>query len=202
MSFGFDNTTTEGKFEKKYVTIDKIEDFVQKGKISKLEIPEDQRWLHVEFTSESGGTTNKNFFFPQDTGDKEKYDKSVKFFLANMANIGRRYKGTNYAVSGNTLLEVAQKVIRDITPLLNKPVYCLLELNEGKDGKIYTNVGSFSPFSDNGTDLFVTQKQKDMFAKKGSYKPDTDVKPASNDDFANASFNMPDAPVIEGDMPF
>ena len=185
--FSVDATTSEGKST--IINVRSEADFIQKGKITKLEIVEDKGWMAVEFTNDKGLTSNKNFFFPKDNGDAEKYAKAVKFFMGNIANIGRRYKGTDYKVSGIDALDVAKKMVKDVTSLLNKEVFCLMELNEGKDGKIYTNVGSFSPLSDTGKDLFITDKQRKLLEKKLNWKgddakPDVDTQaPATTADF-------------------
>jgi len=87
-------------------------------------------------------------------------------------------------------------MIKDVTPILNgKEVYCLMELNEGKDGKIYTNVGAFGPFSETGKDIFVSQKQKEMLVRKLNYK-NSDVKPDAD---KPVEFKTTDA---ASDLPF
>ena len=192
--FAIDGRTSEGKST--VINVRTEEDFIQKGKITKLEIPEDERWLHVEFTNDKGLTANKNFFFPKDNGDAEKYKTSVRIFMGNIANIGRKYKGGDYSVTGNSAVEVARKMIKDVAPMLNgKEVYCLMELNEGKDGKIYTNVGAFGPFSETGKDIFVSQKQKEMLVRKLNYK-NSDVKPDAD---KPVEFKTTDA---ASDLPF
>ena len=183
--FSFDEKTSEGKSTN--INVRSLEDFIHKGKVTKIEIPDDERWVHVEFTNEIGQTANKNFFFPKDNGDAEKYAKSVKFFMQNMANIGRRYMGTEYKVSGTSCVDVARKVLKDVATRLNsKEVFCLMELNKSKtDDKIYTNIGSFSPLSDTGKDLFITEKQKQLLAEKLAFKPitpDSDVTPGNTPD--------------------
>ena len=62
--FSVDATTSEGKST--IINVRSEADFIQKGKITKLEIVEDKGWMAVEFTNDRGLTSNKNFFFPKD----------------------------------------------------------------------------------------------------------------------------------------
>ena len=174
--FAIDGRTSEGKST--VINVRTEEDFIQKGKITKLEVVEDKNWMSVEFTNDKGMTSSKNFFFPTDRGNAEQYAKDVKTFMGNIANIGRRFKGSSYAVTGTSAVDVAKKMVKDIAPLLNsKEFYCLMELNRSKkDDKIYTNVGSYSPFSDTGKDLYISAKQKALLVEKLNYK-NSDVKP-------------------------
>lgn len=67
-----------------------------------------------------------------------------------------------------------QRRLFAITPKLNNvTLFCAMELNKGDKG-IFTNVGSFSPFSLTGEDITIMSKQKDLLKEKLAYKPDAD----------------------------
>jgi hypothetical protein len=181
--FVIDETTQEGGA--KYITVNKVEDFIQPNlKVTKLEIPEGANYIDIEAANSGGLVVGKRLYFPkakEDYSDEKKYLNAVKIFMGNMACIGRRFMGESYKATGTTAMEVAKKVIVDVTPKLGtKTVYGLLELREGSDGKLYSNLDSYKPFSDDGKDLTVSAKQIQLLREKlstSSVKPDADAAP-------------------------
>jgi len=145
-------------------------DFIQCGKIT--EIKSEENYYNIVFTSLQGKTAEKRLYHP-----KEDNEMSKDIFLRFCTNILNRFN-INEEIKANTPIEFANKVFSLVNPLLRtKEVYCLVELSESKDGKIYTNIGSFSPFADKEDDLYVSKKQKDLLAKKQSYKPSDESQP-------------------------
>jgi len=188
--FVINEGTSEGT--SKNINVREEVDFIQQGKLTKYELSEDNRYIQIEFTNTRGQVSNRRMYLPKDASEyqsDDKYKKAISIFMGNMANVSRKYMGDTYTTQGNTALEIAIKVIKDITPKLSTVVlFCLMELNETDKG-IFTNVGSFSPFSMTGSDLVVSKKQKDLLQKKLAYKPDTDTMPTipGNGPIANDS---------------
>ena len=174
--FSIDSNTSEGTGSKS-INVRSEADFVQQGKITKYELSDDKKYINIEFTNTKNQTASKRLYLPKeessyDSGDK--YKKAISIFMGNMANVSRKFMGDTYKCEGDSVASVAEKVIRDITPKLNNvTLFCAMELNKGDKG-IFTNVGSFSPFSLTGEDITIMSKQKDLLKEKLAYKPDTD----------------------------
>jgi len=181
--FVIDETTEEGGGSK-YIQIVEEKDFIQTDVlVTKFQLSEDAKYIEVEVTNSKGQAASRRWYLPKEESEypeKKKYLNAVKVFMGNMANISRKYMGESYKVTGNTAAEIANKVISDITPKLDKvKVAVLLELNEVDKG-IFTNIGSFAPFSVDGSDLAVDGKQRLLLQKKLislSAKPDSDLPP-------------------------
>lgn len=186
--FSIDTNTSEGTGSKT-INVKSEADFIQQGKVTKYELSEDKKYINIEFTNTKNQTANKRLYLPKDASeyqDQDKYKKAISIFMGNMANISRKYMGDTYKCDGDTLLQVVERVIRDIQPKLNNvTLFCAMELSKTDKG-IYTNVGSFSPFSVTGEDIVIMQKQKDLLKEKLAYKPDTD-KPVEFKSMPNSS---------------
>lgn len=196
--FVIDSTTNEGT--SKSIFINSEADFVQQGKITKLELSEDNKFYMVNFTNKAGQSLkyDKRYYLPKDKSeyaDEEKYKKAVQIFLSNMANLGRKFKGEDYKVEGSSALDVALKVIGAVKPLLNKEIFAFFEL-EKKDKGIFPNLGSFSPFGTIKEELMVkiNAKQKELLEEKRNYKTSPDS------DGTAVSFN--ETPKPTDDLPF
>ena len=174
--FSIDASTSEGTGSKS-INVRSEADFVQQGKITKYELSDDKKYINIEFTNTKNQTANKRLYLPKGESeytDGDKYKKAISIFMGNMANVSRKYMGESYVCNGDSAVQVAEKVIRDIsTKLNNVTLFCAMELNKGDKG-IFTNVGSFSPFSLTGEDITIMGKQKDLLKEKLAYKPDAE----------------------------
>lgn len=174
--FSINESTSEGTGSKS-INVRSEADFIQQGKITKYELSEDKRFINIEFTNTKNQTANKRLYLPKDESgyaDQDKYKKAISIFMGNMANVSRKFMGDTYKCDGDSVIQVVEKVIKDITPRLNNvTLFCAMELNKGDKG-IFTNVGSFSPFSLTGEDIVIMAKQKELLKEKLAYKPDAD----------------------------
>ena len=174
--FSINESTSEGTGSKS-INVRSEADFIQQGKITKYELSDDKKYINIEFTNTKNQTANKRLYLPKDESgyaDQDKYKKAISIFMGNMANVSRKFMGDTYKCDGDSVIQVVEKVIKDITPRLNNvTLFCVMELNKGDKG-IFTNVGSFSPFSLTGGDIVIMAKQKDLLKEKLAYKPDTD----------------------------
>lgn len=182
--FVIDSNTQESSGGK-YIQIYEEKDFIQGNcTLTTLELSSDNRYIQLEVTNPTGQIANKRMYLPKTKSEyvgEDKFMNAVKVFMGNVANLARRYKGEAYTASGANALEIAQKLIADVTPMMSmKKVAVSLELVESPDGKMYTNIGSFAPFADTTETLTVEPKQKLLLAKKlaqatAAVTPDTDA---------------------------
>ena len=176
--FVIDNTTSEGR--SKNISIYGTNDFIQQCEVTKYELSDDKTYIQAEVVNGQGKVSNARYYLPKDKDKYEtedKYKVAVRIFLGNMANVARKYKGEDFKIEGSSALDVAEKVIVAIKPLLKgKKLFVLFELTENTKG-IFTRIGSFSPFANKAEDLIISQKQKDLLEKKktGGAKPDADT---------------------------
>jgi len=186
--FVIDSTTNEGSGSKNIVIYGEA-DFIQECEITKYELSADKLYIQAEVVNKQGKTSNARYYLPkakESYETEDKYKTAVRIFLGNMANIARKFKGEDYKVEGKDALDVAEKVIAAITPMLKgKKLFVLFELTENSKG-IFSRIGSFSPFANNAKDLIISQKQKDLLEKRknGTTKPDaeTNFTPSKTDD--------------------
>ena len=181
--FVIDENSNDGT--SKYIGIRNEDDFIKFGKLTKYAISEDGKYIEANFTTKDGLSLrfDKRYNLPiskENYKSEEKYNKAVQIFLNNMVNIGKKFKGDTYKVSGTDALDLAKKVIADITPLMKtKDIWAFFELEEKEKG-IFPNLGSFSPFGNTKEELVgkVTSTQKNLLEKRktGGAKPDADVK--------------------------
>lgn len=162
----------------KNIVIKSEADFIQEGKITKYELAESEKFIRVEFTNTKGQVASGSAWLPNEEStykSQEDYKKAVTGFMNSMINVSRKVINETYTCEGNNALDVAKKIIRDISQKLpSKQIFCKMMLKKGSDGKIYTNIYSYSPFTFDINDRFVSEKQKDLLKEKLAYKPDTD----------------------------
>lgn len=181
--FVIDENTSEGG---KNISIFEEKDFIQLCEITKYELDPEEKYINCEVKNERGKISTKRFYLPKDKSeypDEKKYTSAVRTFVSNMANIARRFKGKDFKVEGKNALDMAQKVISIVHPILaTKKVHVLFELNKGDRGT-FTNVSSFSPFADDAKDLTISAAQKVLLhefrsGKSSGVEADVDTPPA------------------------
>jgi len=144
-------------------------DFIQFCKINKVTLSEDKLYYEIEVENEEGLTNTSRFYLPKDESryeTKEKFTTAVNIFVRNVANLYRRYAGPAATIEANDYIELIERVIDKITPVLNtKKFYVMMELTENDKG-IFTRIAGIVPFADNKNDLVVLKKQKELLKKK------------------------------------
>lgn len=162
------------------IIVNSQDDFIQLCKITGIKMSDDLRYIELTVENESGLTNTSRIYLPKEESEyseSSKYEMAVNIFVRNMANILRRFKGENASVEADNVVQLAQKVIAAVTPLLHsKKVYTLFELNENDKG-IFTRIAGIAPFADNPKDLFVSKKQLQLLEKKNGtgVTPDNDA---------------------------
>lgn len=176
--FSIGTDSAEGSQVNKSINVKSEDDFIQEGKITKYELSDDNRYIKIEFANTKGQTSNGSAWLPKaesDYSDADAYKKAVTGFMNNMTNISRKLISDTYTCDGRDAVDVATKVINAVSSkLASKTVFCKMDLNKSKDGKIYTNVSSYSPFAFSKEDIFISNKQKDLLKEKLAYRPDAE----------------------------
>ncbi len=172
-----DNTKERGSS----IVIREEADFIQECKITDITLDSEKKFVEVTVENMNGLTCSSRFYLPKEPKayeNEKKYQNACDIFIKNMVNILRRYKGAKVTLDAQDEVDLAEKVIRIVTPLLNtRTVYTLFELNENEKG-IFTRISGIAPFADSPKELYVSAGQKKLLAKKNGEEatPDADSK--------------------------
>lgn len=174
-------------------------DFVQLCTVKRVSLSEDKKYYEVEVENENGFTNTSRFYLPKNEEDyatKDKYVMATNIFVRNVANLYRRYAGPTATIEANDFVELIEKVIHKITPVLHtKKFYVMFELNKNDKG-IFTRIAGIAPFADKKEDLIVSRKQLNLLKEKNGegVTPDNDaefMKPTLKSQNTGSKDNLP-----------